>query len=159
MPQRDVDEIDDPLDLAGKAAADPLVNTEDDPMMRRFRQPDAEDIGYPARQHEIIVPLAYPQRRGWKTFRKPCPICVDHWRVGIHGSVMSNVVGSEPGAKPEKQASSTSRVVLFEMINAAPPTPAASVNVFNASGHASGEEAASLMIETREVFGNRILHH
>ncbi len=70
MPQRDVDEMDDPLDLVRKAPADLLVDPEDDTVTRRFRQPDAQDIGYPAHQHEIVVPFAYPQRRGWKTFRK-----------------------------------------------------------------------------------------
>jgi hypothetical protein len=34
-------------------------------------------------------------------------------------------------------------VRLFEMIKAAPATPAASVSAFSASGHASGEIAAS----------------
>jgi hypothetical protein len=43
------------------------------------------------------------------------------------------------------------------MINAAPATPMASVNVSSARGHASGETAASSIVETREDMANRIL--
>src|SRR3977135_1005358 len=58
---------------------------------------------------------------------------------------------------PEKQASSTFSVLLLEMINAAPATPMASVNASSARGHASGETAASSIVETREDMANRIL--
>jgi hypothetical protein len=43
------------------------------------------------------------------------------------------------------------------MINAAPATPMASVNASRAWGHASGETAASWIVETREDMANRIL--
>jgi hypothetical protein len=46
---------------------------------------------------------------------------------------------------------------LFEIINAAPATPMASVNAASARGHASGETAASWIVETREDMANRIL--
>jgi hypothetical protein len=59
--------------------------------------------------------------------------------------------------RPEKQASSTFLVRLFRMINAAPATPAASVNAPSALGHASGEISASRNIETREDMANPIL--
>jgi hypothetical protein len=69
-----------------------------------------------------------------------------------HGAGCIRVLNS--ALRPERQASSTFPVRLFEMINAAPATPAASVNAFSAYGHASGEAAACLMIETREGMAN-----
>jgi hypothetical protein len=62
-----------------------------------------------------------------------------------------------PALRSEKQAASTFLVRLFEMIKAAPATPMASVNVASARGHASGETAASWIVETREDIANRIL--
>ena len=56
--QRDAREIYDRIDSVGKAAADLLVNTEDDAMTGRVDKPRPQDIANAARQYEIVVPLA-----------------------------------------------------------------------------------------------------
>jgi hypothetical protein len=58
--QRDGYEIYDRIDLVGEGAADLLVNTEDNAMMRRVDKPRPENIANAAGQYEIGVPLALP---------------------------------------------------------------------------------------------------
>jgi hypothetical protein len=56
--QRDAREIYDRIDAVGEAAADLLVNTEDNAMTGRIDKPCPQNIANAARQYEIVVPLA-----------------------------------------------------------------------------------------------------
>ena len=61
MLQWDAREIDDRIDSVAEVATDLLVNTEDNAMIRRIDKPRGQNISNPARQYEIVVPLAFPQ--------------------------------------------------------------------------------------------------
>ena len=56
--QRDAREIYARIDAVGEAAADLLVNTEDNAMTGRIDKPCPQNIANAARQYEIVVPLA-----------------------------------------------------------------------------------------------------
>ena len=56
--QRDAREIYDRIDAVGEAAADLLVNTEDNAMTGRIDKPSPQNVANAARQYEIVVPLA-----------------------------------------------------------------------------------------------------
>jgi hypothetical protein len=49
------------IDSVREVATDLLVNTEDHAMIRRIDKPRSQNISNPARQYEIVVPLAFPQ--------------------------------------------------------------------------------------------------
>jgi hypothetical protein len=55
--QRDACEIYDRIDAVGEAAADLLVNTEDNAMTGRIDKPCSQNISNAARQYEIVVPF------------------------------------------------------------------------------------------------------
>src|ERR1700680_4095530 len=67
--QRDAREIYDRIDAVGEAAADLLVNTEDNAMTRRIDKPCPQNIANAARQYEIVVPLAVSCQPVRKTLR------------------------------------------------------------------------------------------
>jgi hypothetical protein len=56
--QRDAREIYDRIYAVGEAAADLLVNTEDNAMTGRIDKPSPQNIANAARQYEIVVPFA-----------------------------------------------------------------------------------------------------
>ena len=56
--QRDAREIYDRIDAVREAAADLLVNTEDNAMTGRINKPSPQNVANAARQYEIVVPFA-----------------------------------------------------------------------------------------------------
>src|SRR6476660_3488316 len=93
--QRDAREIYDRIDAIGEAAADLLVNAEDNAMTRRIDKPCPQNIANAARQYEIVVPLE-PVR---KTLGELFPASIEQWRVRVQGSVVPDVIGLESSAK------------------------------------------------------------
>jgi hypothetical protein len=131
-PQKIRHQLDEGLEPRGKAPADLLMNTENDAIVVRIDKPRPKNVADAAWQHKIVVPFASAQYRIREAFGECFP-----------ASDLNSAL------RPKKQASSTFPVLLFEIIRAAPATPAASVSALSASGHASREAAASWSAETR----------
>src|SRR3984957_6711148 len=97
--QRDAREIYDRIDAVGEAAADLLVNTEDNAMTGRIDKPCPQNIANAARQYEIVVPFVASQQPVRKTLGEFFPASIEQWRVRVQGSVVPDVVRLESNAK------------------------------------------------------------
>lgn len=142
-PQRIRHQLDEGIEPRGKAPADLQMNTEDDMIDGRFDKPYPENIANAICQYKIVVPFATAQYRIRDTLGEFFPASIEQRRVWVEGGVVLYIVGFEFGAEAGKTGPSTFPVFLFEIIRAAPATPAVSVSALSASGHASREAAAS----------------
>ena len=100
--QRDAREIYDRIDAAGEAAADLLVNAEDNAMTGRIDKPCPQNIANAARQYKIVVPFAASQQPVRKTLGELFPASIEQWRIRVQGGVVPDIVGLESSAKARK---------------------------------------------------------
>jgi hypothetical protein len=148
-PQRICHQLDERIEPRGKTPADLLMNTENDVIVGRIDKPRPKNVANAACQYKIVVPFASAQYRIREAFGEFLPASIEQRRVWVERSVVPDIIGFEFGAQAEKKASSTFPECLFEMIRAAPATPAASVSALSASGHATRDVAASGSAEIR----------